>query len=71
MRSILLLPWLLTGLLALTACGRVSENRGTRILRISPGKKIAIVGPTGAGKTTMVNLLMKFYEINSVDILID
>ena len=36
-----------------------------------PGKKIAIVGPTGAGKTTMVNLLMKFYEINEGDILID
>ena len=36
-----------------------------------PGKKIAIVGPTGAGKTTMVNLLMKFYEINDGDILID
>ena len=36
-----------------------------------PGEKIAIVGPTGAGTTTMVNLLMKFYEINSGDILID
>ena len=36
-----------------------------------PGQKIAIVGPTGAGKTTMVNLLMKFYEINDGDILID
>ena len=36
-----------------------------------PGQKIAIVGPTGAGKTTMVNLLMKFYEINSGDIIID
>jgi ATP-binding cassette subfamily B protein len=35
------------------------------------GQKIAIVGPTGAGKTTMVNLLMKFYEIKSGDILID
>lgn len=37
----------------------------------NPGQKIAIVGPTGAGKTTMVNLLMKFYEINSGDIKID
>lgn len=35
------------------------------------GQKIAIVGPTGAGKTTMVNLLMKFYEINKGDIKID
>ena len=40
-------------------------------LKVKSGEKIAIVGPTGAGKTTMVNLLMKFYEINSGDILID
>ena len=38
---------------------------------IRPGQKIAIVGPTGAGKTTMVNLLMKFYEIDKGDIIID
>ena len=36
-----------------------------------PGQKVAIVGPTGAGKTTMVNLLMKFYDINNGDIKID
>lgn len=39
--------------------------------KATPGQKIAIVGPTGAGKTTMVNLLMKFYDIKDGDILID
>ena len=39
--------------------------------KVNKGSKIAIVGPTGAGKTTIVNLLMKFYNINSGDILID
>jgi ATP-binding cassette subfamily B multidrug efflux pump len=38
---------------------------------VKAGQKIAIVGPTGAGKTTMVNLLMRFYELNGGDILID
>ena len=38
---------------------------------IKPGMKVAIVGPTGAGKTTIVNLLMRFYETNNGDILID
>lgn len=39
--------------------------------KIKAGQKVAIVGPTGAGKTTLVNLLMRFYEINEGDILID
>lgn len=39
--------------------------------KVKPGDKVAIVGPTGAGKTTMVNLLMRFYEIDSGEILID
>ncbi len=39
--------------------------------KAKPGQKIAIVGPTGAGKTTMVNLLMRFYEINKGRISID
>lgn len=38
---------------------------------VKPGQKVAIVGPTGAGKTTMVNLLMRFFEINSGSISID
>ena len=40
-------------------------------LQVEPGKKFAVVGPTGAGKTTLVNLLMRFYEINSGEIWVD
>jgi len=40
-------------------------------LTVEPGQTVAIVGPTGAGKTTLVNLLMRFYEINSGQILLD
>lgn len=40
-------------------------------LKVKPGDKIAIVGPTGCGKTTLINLLMRFYNINSGEIKID
>jgi ATP-binding cassette, subfamily B, multidrug efflux pump len=40
-------------------------------LTVEPGQTVAIVGPTGAGKTTLVNLLMRFYELNSGQILLD
>ena len=39
--------------------------------KVKPGQKIAIVGPTGAGKTTIVKLLMRFYDVGSGEILVD
>ena len=40
-------------------------------LHVKPGQNVAIVGPTGCGKTTLINLLMRFYDVNSGDIKID
>lgn len=40
-------------------------------LHVSPGQTIAIVGPTGCGKTTLINLLMRFYDVNSGSIMVD
>ena len=40
-------------------------------LNVSPGEKVAIVGPTGAGKTTLINLLERFYDINGGSIKLD
>lgn len=53
-----------------------SYEAGTPIIRdltlnVAPGQQVAIVGPTGAGKTTLVNLLMRFYEIDSGEIRLD
>jgi len=40
-------------------------------LTVKPGQKVAVVGPTGAGKTTLINILMRFYELNGGSILVD
>lgn len=55
---------------------RFSYVKGQEIIhgfsaKVKAGQKVAIVGPTGAGKTTLVNLLMRFYDVDSGDILID
>ena len=57
-------------------CFGYTEEKGEAVIKnfsasVKPGQKIAIVGPTGAGKTTIVNLLMRFYELWGGSILID
>ncbi|PGM59607.1 ABC transporter ATP-binding protein [Bacillus sp. AFS053548] len=51
--------------------GKNSNTLTDVSFKVSQGEKIALIGPTGAGKTTVVNLLSRFYQINSGDILID
>jgi len=55
---------------------RFGYNPGTEVIKdlsldVEPGQMVAIIGPTGAGKTTLVNLLMRFYELDSGSISID
>ncbi|MFB7141260.1 ABC transporter ATP-binding protein [Gottfriedia sp. NPDC056225] len=51
--------------------GKDSNTLSNVSFKASPGETVALIGPTGAGKTTVVNLLSRFYQINSGDILID
>ena len=54
-----------------SATPRTRPSSTTSPADVKPGQKVAIVGPTGAGKTTMVKLLMRFYDVNGGAILLD
>ena len=56
---------------ALASAGRIFELIEGLTISVKPGMKVAIVGPTGCGKTTLINLLMRFYDVNSGTIAVD
>ena len=49
--------------MCISVTGRIRQLSMTFTAKVKPGQKIAIVGPTGAGKTTIVKLLMRFYDV--------
>ena len=64
------------GSVAIRGCGLLLSRRSKPLLEdfnlaVKPGQRIAIVGPTGCGKTTLINLLMRFYDVDSGSIQVE